>query len=192
MSDTPRPDVPPSFGAHEPYPAPPIARAPRERRRHVAAGRAALGAVHHSIVRRAGDHRDAGRRRVDRRHVAGASDDDAAGGSDRGLETCERRAVAAGERAGRLVAERAVRGISPGRQGGQPAGGDSRSGSGRGRRRQEDGPGVRHAALLPRAALGEFEVDAGTESLLDAAKTNRDPQEALVRRGAAGDCGAGL
>jgi HEAT repeat protein len=33
-------------------------------------------------------------------------------------------------------------------------------------------------------SLGEFEVDAGTESLLAAAKTNRDPKEALVRRGA--------
>jgi len=33
-------------------------------------------------------------------------------------------------------------------------------------------------------ALGEFEVDAGTASLLKAAKTDRDPQEALVRRGA--------
>lgn len=33
-------------------------------------------------------------------------------------------------------------------------------------------------------ALGEFEVDAGTESLLQAAQADRDPQEAFVRRGA--------
>ncbi len=33
-------------------------------------------------------------------------------------------------------------------------------------------------------ALGEFRVDEGTDALLKAATTNRDPQEAIVRRGA--------
>jgi hypothetical protein len=51
----------------------------------------------------------------------------------------------------------------------------------KGERMDEQGVTLRY--FLARA-LGEFHVDEGTDALLKAATTNRDPREAIVRRGA--------
>ena len=185
MTDTPRPDDPPQFGAHEPYlhqPAPP---GRHQRRRPAAAGRATLGPLHHSALRRTGAHRDAGRRRLDRRELAGPSHDDAARDLIAGPRNRQRRPLAAGQRVGRPVAERALRRVShqPSRPPTQLAAildreiDAAESGERHGRAKRD-------AALFPGPRAGRVSRRRGDRRALEGGGDQSRSARTIVRRGA--------
>lgn len=185
MSDTPRPDVPPSFGAHEPYPVPP------SRPAGPASGDDMLPPVEPpsarfiiqlfvvpAIIVMLVVGVWIGVTWLVRRTTMQPEDLIA------GLESSSvARWQRASELADLLRNERFADFRRDGKAATQLAAVldrevDAATG---GKKMDEESVMLRY--FLARA-LGEFEVDAGTESLLKAAKTNRDPQEALVRRGA--------
>ncbi|MGD9632095.1 MAG: HEAT repeat domain-containing protein [Pirellulales bacterium] len=183
MSDTPRPDVPPAFGAHEPYPAPP--------NRPAASGDDMLPPVEPpsarfiiqlfvvpAIIVLLVVGVWIGVTWLVRRTTMQPEDLIA------GLETSSvARWQRASELADLLRNERFKEFRHDQKAADQLAAILDREVDAAEGGQKMDEQSVMLRYFLARA-LGEFEVDAGTESLLKAAKADRDPQEALVRRGA--------
>lgn len=185
MTDTPRPDVPPSFGAHEPYPASPINPGVP------ASGDDMLPPVEPpsakfiiqlfvvpAIIVMLVVAVWIGVTWLVRRTTMKPEDLIA------GLETASvARWQRASELADLLRNERFKDFRRDEKAANQLAAVLDREVDAAGGGKKMDQESVMLRYFLARA-LGEFEVEAGTDSLLKAAKTDRDPQEEFVRRGA--------